>query len=47
MANVNNKKIDNKISAEFLYGSNKSIIFATDKGTFVLLTIKKVVLCLV
>ena len=46
-SNVNNNKIDNKISADFLHGSNKSIIFASDKDTFVLLTIKKLIVCLV
>lgn len=44
---VNNNKIGSKISIQLLRDSNKSIIFATDKGTFVLLTIKKLVLCLV
>lgn len=44
--NVNNNKIGNKISADFLLIPNKCITFATDKGTFVLLTIKKVILCL-
>ena len=43
---VNNNKIGSKISIQLLRDSNKSIIFATDKGTFVLLTIKKVMLCL-
>ena len=43
---VNNNKIGNKISAGFLLIPNKYITFATDKGTFVLLTIKKLVLCL-
>ena len=43
---VNNNKIDNKISADSLLILNKCITFATDKGTFVLLTIKKLVLCL-
>ena len=43
---VNNNKIGNKISADFLLITNKCITFATDKGTFVLLTIKKLVLCL-
>lgn len=45
-SNVNNNKIDNKISADFLHDSNKSIIFATNKDTFVLLTIKKVIIVL-
>lgn len=45
--NVNNNKIDNKISADSLLILNKCITFATDKGTFVLLTIKKLVLCLI
>ena len=44
---VNNNKIGNKISADFLLILNKYITFASDKGTFVLLTIKKLVLCLV
>ncbi len=44
---VNNSKLGNKISADSLLISNKSITFATDKGTFVLLTIKKLVLCLI
>jgi len=44
---VNNNKIGNKISADFLLIPNKYITFATDKGTFVLLTIKKLVLCLI
>ena len=43
---VNNNKIGNKISADFLLIPNKYITFASDKGTFVLLTIKKVILCL-
>ena len=43
----NNNKIGNKISADFLLIPNKYITFASDKGTFVLLTIKKLVLCLV
>ena len=45
--NVNNNKIGNKISADFLLIPNKYITFATDKGTFVLLTIKKVIICLI
>ena len=44
--NVNNNKIGNKISSDSLLILNKCITFATDKGTFVLLTIKKLVLCL-
>jgi hypothetical protein len=44
---VNNNKIGAKISADFLLIPNKYITFATDKGTFVLLTIKKLVLCLI
>ena len=40
IVNVNNDKLATKL----LYDSNKSIIFAVDKGTFVLLTIKKVML---
>jgi len=43
---VNNNKIGDKISADFLLIPNKYITFATDKGTFVLLTIKKLILCL-
>ena len=43
---VNNNKLGIKISADFLLISDKSITFASDKGTFVLLTIKKLVLCL-
>ena len=43
---VNNNKLGIKISANFLLIPNKYITFATDKGTFVLLTIKKLVLCL-
>ena len=43
---VNNSKLDNKISADCLLVSNKSITFASDKGTFVLLTIKKLILWL-
>ena len=44
---VNNNKIGSKISADFLLIPNKYITFASDKGTFVLLTIKKVILCLI
>ena len=44
---VNNNKIGNKISAGFLLIPNKYITFATDKGTFVLLTIKKVIIWLI
>ena len=44
---VNNNKIGFKIRADFLLNPNKYITFASDKGTFVLLTIKKLVLCLV
>ena len=44
---VNNSKIDDKISANFLLIPNKYITFATDKDTFVLLTIKKVIVCLI
>ena len=45
--NVNNNKIGAKISADFLLIPNKYITFATDKDTFVLLTIKKVIVCLI
>ena len=44
---VNNSKLDNKISTDSLLIPNKYITFASDKGTFVLLTIKKLVLCLI
>ena len=44
---VNNNKIGNKIDIKLLLNSNKSITFASDKGTFVLLTIKKLILCLI
>lgn len=44
---VNNNKIGNKIDIIYLLDSNKNITFASDKGTFVLLTIKKLVLCLI
>ena len=44
---VNNNKIGNKIDIIYLLNSNKSITFASDKGTFVLLTIKKLILCLI
>ena len=44
---VNNNKIGAKISAESLFIPNKYITFATDKDTFVLLTIKKVIVCLI
>ena len=38
---VNNSKLDDKINIDSLLISNKSITFASDKGTFVLLTINK------
>ena len=44
---VNNNKIGNKIDIIYLLNSNKSITFASDKGTFVLLTIKKVIIWLI
>ena len=44
IANVNNNKLTTKTYIKLLHDSNKSIIFAVDKGTFVLLTIKKVML---
>ena len=44
IVNVNNDKFTTKIYTKLLHDSNKSIIFAVDKGTFVLLTIKKVML---
>lgn len=43
-ANVNNNKLTTKTYTELLRNLNKSIIFAVDKRTFVLLTIKKVML---
>ena len=46
-ANVNNNKIGTKISIVCLDNSNKYATFATDKGTFVLLTIKELILCLI
>jgi len=44
--NVNNNKIGIKYHIKILHNSSKIHTFATDKGTFVLLTIKKVILCL-
>jgi hypothetical protein len=44
IVNVNNNKIGNKTTIKPLHNSNKYITFASDKGTFVLLTIIKIVL---
>ena len=44
---VNNNKLGVKISAGFLFILDKSITFATNKDTFVLLTIKKLILWLI
>ena len=45
--NVNNNKIGTKIAIGMLDNSNKYITFATDKGTLVLLTLKKIKLWLI
>ena len=45
IANVNNDKLTTKTYIKLLYNSNKSVIFAVDKG-FVLLTFKEFILCL-
>jgi len=45
--NVNNNKIGIKYHIKILHNSSKIPTFATDKGTFVLLTIKKVKICLI
>lgn len=45
-ANVNNNKIGNKTSVTVLHNINKNVTFANNKDNFVLLIIKKVILCL-
>ena len=47
IANVNNNKLTIKTYIKTLRDLNENIIFAVDKGTFVLLTIKKFILCLI
>jgi hypothetical protein len=46
IVNVNNDKLTTKTYTKLLHDLNKSIIFAVDKGTFVLLTFKEFILCL-